>query len=70
MFFQYLLNMYENQGFLYYQNEYIKKLKAFEFEKTKFEKNIIEPIKIIMNVSHIDWEIDFTTKEVTLSGSV
>lgn len=63
-------NMYSNPGFNYYQEEYIKKMKAFEFERSRFEKNIIEPIKLIMNIEDIGWEIDFITKEVTLSDKI
>lgn len=59
-------NQYNNSGFQFYQGECAKALSHYEEEKELFTKIVIQPLLAITDLSNLNWNINFRTKEVEI----
>ena len=59
-------NQYNNPGFKFYQSECAKALSCYEKEKELFTEIVFEPLLEITELSGLNWDLSFRTKEVEI----
>ena len=67
--FMLMHDMVNSPNFIKYQDEYKKYFAQYEQAKTKFQKEVVNPVLQQHNIDavHASWSLDFATNEVVIT---